>query len=549
MNDSTSSEQRSVVSSLLTPTVTSTFKEIWLHDNATEFTFNEYRLNGIPESLEAFVDQFLKENGGYDKVRLIWTSENSFVCVGVDRLDLDGLPLVYQKHGFLLELTSGSKSIPLHIYSRTREDAMSSLDLLVGLHDDHFEKLELSDLNHSGEDEEDEPKLCPLTSVLLQKMIVQNANRQCSFSDMTFNPDQSRTLATSGTKTDIEFCGCRFQEDYRETFLEALAAREDPATGLATLTIVGCLPFADGILVLLLDQCEIISLTLIGIDLETEEACCALAAAELEYLSLSWCELADGGAALVESVREGRGPKELGLSKSDEGDDYDWIPFDSPERFISFLNALRGNSHLERLVLSDQDFREEGILDALTAALFANLGLIHLGLSVCSLDESGFCDFFRALSAHPSMRTLNLTFRDLDMDNTAATKAVAEMLSVNRQLERIYFRDNDDDDDDDSPFDSAAWDKLVIPRLECNVYRKRFPAIQNIRSQSTRAAVMVRALSHANDKPSPAFMLLRQNVDILASYSCEESQIATSSRKRSHSPSSDGMVVSNVGSP
>jgi hypothetical protein len=65
---------------------------------------------------------------------------------------------------------------------------------------------------------------------------------------------------------------------------------------------------------------------------------------------------------------------------------------------------------------------------------------------------------------------------------------------------------------------------------------------------STRAAVLASALSHVNSKPTPAFMLLRQNSDILSSYPLRvDPQIATSSGKRSRSLSSDGLVVSNLG--
>jgi hypothetical protein len=100
------------------------------------------------------------------------------------------------------------------------------------------------------------------------------------------------------------------------------------------------------------------------------------------------------------------------------------------------------------------------------------------------------------------------------MDKTAATKAVAEMLSVHKQLEGIRIKESFD-----SSFDPAAWDILVTPRLEC------FPAILKIRLPSTRAAVLASALAHANNKPSPAFMLLRANVDILASYHDEVSNL------------------------
>ncbi len=92
------------------------------------------------------------------------------------------------------------------------------------------------------------------------------------------------------------------------------------------------------------------------------------------------------------------------------------------------------------------------------------------------------------------------------MDKIAATNTIVEMLSVNERHGFSY------------PFDSSAWGKVVTPRLECNVYRKRFPAVQDIRAPSTLAAVLARALAHVSNKPSPVFMLLRQNGDMLSSY-------------------------------
>jgi hypothetical protein len=49
-----------------------------------------------------------------------------------------------------------------------------------------------------------------------------------------------------------------------------------------------------------------------------------------------------------------------------------------------------------------------------------------------------------------------------------------------------------------------------------NLYRERFRAILRIEEPSTRAAVMGRAVVHVKSKPSLLFMLLTQNSDILS---------------------------------
>jgi hypothetical protein len=57
--------------------------------------------------------------------------------------------------------------------------------------------------------------------------------------------------------------------------------------------------------------------------LRSEEACRALAAAEVQYLEPDLCRFIDGGTALLESVREGRGPKGFHLERVDDEDDDD----------------------------------------------------------------------------------------------------------------------------------------------------------------------------------------------------------------------------------
>jgi hypothetical protein len=90
------------------------------------------------------------------------------------------------------------------------------------------------------------------------------------------------------------------------------------------------------------------------------------------------------------------------------------------------------------------------------------------------------------------------------------TKAVANMLSVNQQIEEIPF--------DDRTFDRELWDVIVIPRLDCNLYRERFLPLQKIKEQSTRAALVAKALARVESKPWLVSMLLSHNRDILSSY-------------------------------
>jgi hypothetical protein len=271
---------------------------------------------------------------------------------------------------------------------------------------------------------------------------------------------------------------------------------------------------------LFLSQHKLESLDIRGIHLNSEVGCRAVATPQVQCLTLTdQCELEDGGAALVESIRQGRGPKELYFYGN---------PFGSRESLVTFMNALRGDEHLERLHLPNIDARQ--VTQALAAALPENKGLVHLTVSFRALDDSGRTELLKAISLHPSLCSLDLRCPRSDPKKRRGfTKAVADMLSVNERIEvmRLHY----------DAFDKDDWNMCVVPRLECNLYRERFPSIQTIEETSTRAAVLARSLSNFSSKPHLVWMLLKQNHDIVSSYldSAHDLNLIPS-RKRSRSP-------------
>jgi hypothetical protein len=95
------------------------------------------------------------------------------------------------------------------------------------------------------------------------------------------------------------------------------------------------------------------------------------------------------------------------------------------------------------------------------------------------------------ISTHPSLHTLNLRIEEERVFSHVSAQqgrieALADMLLANQRMDEIPF--------DYSTFDPALWDALVVPRLESNLYRKRFVPIRAIQEASTRAAVVARAL-------------------------------------------------------
>jgi hypothetical protein len=419
------------------------------------------------------------------------------------------LPGDYRSESFRLALArDGSLNQYLCIHSSTTEEAIAALDLLVGLQDSYFKKIQLQYFDREN-DSNGQRLICPLRGRHLENF-VRNANRENTFFNMRFTRDQCRTLATSGIRTNIGFWDCEF-EDEGIAFVEASAARENQESGPAKLTIWDMLPFDEVNFRLFLSQHRLESLTLYYIRSLPEENCRVLAAADLQNLEFLACELADGGAALVECVKDGRGPRGLRLGR---------YQFDSAERFISFINALRGNTYLERLDLSGIGSRNdvEAQAQALARALLENQGLVHFGLHRCTLDGPCWSELMAAIYTHPTLRTLNfrhICYRDgrraSSPEKRDRTKAVANMLLVNKHIDEIPFCC-------EVSFDLDDWSVLVSPRVECNLYRKRLSPIPKIKALSTRATVVGRALLHMEKSPSLVWMVLSQNHDIVCSY-------------------------------
>jgi hypothetical protein len=488
---------------LVLEAVETPFKQLSLQENTEEecFPWKEYRMHGQPQSLQAFLDLFLLENGEYDKHRAIWIPESdSFVCIKQETRVPERVPEAYRERVFEVELLSNERSSGrLSFFSATVEQAMLCLEFLFGLHDSHFEELGLS-YHVPGEDARERP-ICPLTNRCLEKLSLQNEKRKNMFYHMAFTPEQSRVLATSGTI--IGLFNCSFPDE-GVAFVDA--ARQH--SSLAKLSLYVRLPFDDRNFVWSLDHLILEYLKLSQMTLN-DESCRAVAATEINYLDLECCEFEDEEAVqvLVDNIRAGRGPTGLCLNGE---------PFKSSEKLGDFMNALRGNTYLKRLDLVCLEVRD-GSFQALVAALPENIGVTHLGLAYCTVDDRCWDKLMSAIAEHPSLRTLSfLSIRD---DNKSwllrrhdPIHALAGMLAENEQVEEIEV---------DGPWDRDVWNAVVVPRLEINSYRKRFLPIQKIQNRETRAAVMARALAHLKKKTSLRLMLMSQNEDILSCYLSE----------------------------
>jgi hypothetical protein len=455
--------------------------------------------------LKAFLDLFLLENGEYDSNRAILIPDSdAFVCINQESLE-EKVPRAYREGVFQVSLSSDNHRYQnLSVLSPTVEKAMPCLDFLFGLHDSHFQELELS--YNVPEDDEGEPPICPLTNRCLEKLLLQNTKRDNTFYDMTFTPEHSRILATSGTI--IGLCNCSFPDGG-----VAFVDEAQQHSSITKLSLYERLPFDDRNFVWCLDHLNLEYLNLSSITLDDGQTCRAVATAQINYLCLRDCEFEAEEAVqvLVNNVRAGRGPKGFSLERE---------PFKSSERLGDVMNALRGNTYLERLDLGSLDVRT-GTFQALVAALRENRGLTHLGLIECFVDDRGWDSLMDAIAEHPSLRTLFFEQileanehedESLIFERRDPVHALAGMLAKNEQVDEIEVADSVDRD---------VWNAVVAPRLEINSYRKRLLTIQKIQDPATRAAVTAIALARLKNKASLQFILLSQNEDIISCYLSE----------------------------
>jgi hypothetical protein len=109
--------------------------------------------------------------------------------------------------------------------------------------------------------------------------------------------------------------------------------------------------------------------------------------------------------------------------------------------------CIAWDTYLQRLDLSRIYYTGEGSLQALASALLENKGLTHFGLCLCRLDNHCWSELMADISTHATLRTLK--FRDIrNVDGLAPsssekrdkTKAIANMLLVNKHIDEIPFR-------------------------------------------------------------------------------------------------------------
>jgi hypothetical protein len=401
--------------------------------------------------------------------------------------------------------------VTLSIHASTQQEAIPCLDFLLGLRDNHYKVVTIAKLSLISDYER-----CPLTEHNLHK-ILSNSQRRTTFCRMSFTLEQCLALVGCNKKRHLSFHFCKF-EDGGASFVKLLKVKGTEIYASRSFTFSGTLPFAKGHWISFLktmgEHGTGQSVVLSGLKID-QDSCRGVA--KIEDLKLDGCKLEDHGNSLIESVMAGRGPRALCISMTSCRDSSVVAhPFETLERWKSFMNALNcDNCHLNRLSLSGLSGCDD-ILRALADALYANTRLVHLSLSFMEMSNECWIQLLRAITSHPSLRTLAFVGIRAPVEEDEArrcrTEAVAKMIFVNQQVEKIKT--------DQTTFCHKDWVSNVAPRIEYNKYRTRFLNIQKTRMSSTREALFGQALAHLQMKPSLIWMLLSMNHDIISCLGC-----------------------------
>lgn len=260
-------------------------------------------------------------------------------------------------------------------------------------------------------------------------------------------------------------------------------------------------PVAPEALVLLFAQNhQCVSFT--GFDFSSQAHCVTLASYRGD-LSLKSCQLHDSGRSIFDRVARDQGPDRLTLHFGGRSA----LQVD----FASLRIALSQTKSLLSLALTRAP---SAGLPELVSGLADNKSLI---LFCCSpserRDQGQWSELIESLRTHPTLEALLvLPSAEQSVDNfsqerVGIARAIADMLKVNKVLRQVIIKNP-------VVHVSEPWAgiveeilrKEIRPRLEDNLFRRRFKAIAAERNASFKRSLVFAALRHDKIRGNPSLL-------------------------------------------
>jgi hypothetical protein len=189
------------------------------------------------------------------------------------------------------------------------------------------------------------------------------------------------------------------------------------------------------------------------------------------------------------------------------------------------------NCHLKKLKLTTApNHYDNSMMDQIAQSVQTNNtgGLVELAFGCMPISDQDLAVLCHSLTSHTTATTLDLsqarepgtssTMRSQE-SKTFWLQTIVQMLKANTVLDTIKLPKH---------FMTAAatadiycYQEEIVARLEMNRFRIRLDAIKNIPDTALRAKLLGRelALPSVRYRPNQTFMLISENVELVASYS------------------------------
>jgi len=187
--------------------------------------------------------------------------------------------------------------------------------------------------------------------------------------------------------------------------------------------------------------------------------------------------------------------------------------FETANEYTSFIQRLRIGT-LKNLTIDmlddDGAATNNGSTSSLAGVLHNCSHLQHLRLTNCNIHDACWDEVMEILKCHPTLSTVEFVHVKIRHEN-ASLLHVVDIISTNHNLEDFTFMPSSGWDDD---FHRHAI-TTVAGILKANAYRKKVQQISCL-EENIRSALVVMALSRQRLDPTVSFLLLRENVALMA---------------------------------
>lgn len=475
------------------------------------------RMNGVT-TVRSFVQEMIYLGTTVsDKARCVWVTNNAFISIDQH----------WKHEKFIFHFLNRRhpwENATLFIYAPTHADAKPCVDFLVGLDDSFFDELHVRQVNDGMSNTvvntaNHHHRQCILTCCQLRKLVA-NGHRSHRFTDLYFSYAQCEALVSNpkGVKLELESC---VLEDKGAALVQITSQPRCDCGRHHEIHFSGFyfsrpLPFSrEHWLSFLHRHKGVLKLTTKTLDHEESQA---IGKATVQELVLTDCRFADCGANLIDAIGKGSGPRAICISTNLRDRSF---PFESPTQCIHFADSLKNkNCQLTRLYVNNVTFRhisphaDHDVLTNLAEALRENRSIVQLTLRNIIPDTVVFSQLTAALAYHPGIQELHLAVQSycpsipvhesIEQDKMMRTKFILDLLTINPNIEIVIF--------DRETYHLDYWETYVAPRLEHNIYRKRFRALQNsIALERGREALIPQIWKRIQHNPSLVYTLLMEN--------------------------------------